>query len=178
MEDSGSKKPPQAGSRRFRHILERIPEVVLGITVLITILTIFTQVIFRYVFNAPIYWADEFAVLVFAWMIFIGAVIATKNNDHISVDTFMRMLPAKFRTGVSVFTNILILLVLVPIFTEGIRLTVKTAGLLYPAMEISRAFLYISLPVTVPLMGVYFVRIIIIDIRKLLNRSSAESKGA
>lgn len=164
--------------RRLLNAIERIPEFVLGITVLVTIVTIFSQVVFRYGFNAPIYWADEFAVLVFAWMIFIGTVIATKNNDHISVDTFMRMLPERFRAGVSVVTNILILLVLVPIFTEGIRLTAKTAGLLYPAMEISRAFLYISLPVTVPLMGVYFVRIIIGDFKKMLNRLPADSKGA
>jgi TRAP-type C4-dicarboxylate transport system permease small subunit len=156
---------------RILWLMGIIPEIALGITVSVMIVMIFTQVIFRYIFNAPIYWADEFAVLIFAWMIFLGAVIATKNNDHISVDTFMRMLPERYRSGVSVVTNSLILLVLIPLFTEGIRLTYKTKGLLYPAMEISRAFLYISLPVTVPLMGLYFVRIIITDLRHLVKKS-------
>jgi len=162
--------PVPDGWKRWASLLEYIPEFVLGVTVLITTVTIFSQVIFRYVFNAPIYWADEFAVLVFAWMIFLGTVVATRKNDHISVDTLTRLLPKRLRAGIAAVTHTLILLVLIPIFTEGVRLTAKTAGLLYPAMEISRAFLYISLPVTVPLMGVYFIRIILSNLRTVLAK--------
>ena len=60
-----------------------------------------------------------------------------------------------------------IFMVLVLLFIEGVALTQKTAGLNYPAMEISRAFLYISIPVTAPLMGFYLLRTIIRDIRQL-----------
>ena len=166
----GEKK--QSRVRRCIEILDYIPELVLGITVLVTTISIFAQVIFRYMFNSPIYWADEFAVLIFAWMIFMGTVVAIKYNEQISVDTFVRMLPPKIQTGLAILTNIAIFFVIVLLFIKGINLTAKTIGLKYPAMEISRGFLYISLPVTTPLMGFYLVRTIIGDIRRLVERQS------
>jgi len=155
--------------KKFCQILDFIPEAVLGITVLVTTITIFSQVVFRYVLNRPIYWADEFAVLVFAWMIFTGTVVATKYNEHLSVDTFVRMLPQRVQKVLTIVTNTGILLVIVLLFIEGLALTQKTAGLNYPAMEISRGFLYISIPVTTPLMGIYLLRTIINDIRLLVG---------
>jgi TRAP-type C4-dicarboxylate transport system permease small subunit len=149
--------------------LNFLPEAVLGITVLVTTITIFSQVVFRYVLNRPIYWADEFAVLIFAWMIFSGTVVATKYNEHLSVDTFVRMLPQRVRKVLTIVTNTAILMVIVLLFIEGVALTQKTAGLNYPAMEISRGFLYISIPVTTPLMGFYLIRNIINDIRLLVG---------
>jgi len=156
--------------QKFWRFLDYLPEAVLGATVLITTVTIFAQVVFRYVFNSPIYWADEFAVLVFAWLIFIGTVVATKYNEHISVDTFIRMLPQKLQVMLTITTNVAIFFVLVLLFVEGVALTQKTAGLNYPAMEISRGFLYISIPVTTPLMGIYLLRTIIRDIRLLVKK--------
>jgi C4-dicarboxylate transporter DctQ subunit len=158
--------------KKFWQVLDFLPEVVLGITVLVTTITIFSQVVFRYVFSRPIYWADEFAVLVFAWMIFTGTVVATKYNEHLSVDTFIRMLPKRVQMVFTIVTNTAILMVIVLLFIEGLALTQKTAGLKYPAMEISRGFLYISIPVTAPLMGIYLLRTIINDIRLLVGRQN------
>ena len=155
--------------KKFWQVLDFLPEVVLGITVLVITITIFSQVVFRYVLSRPIYWADEFAVLVFAWMIFTGTVVATKYNEHLSVDTFIRMLPKRVQMVFTIVTNTAILMVIVLLFIEGLALTQKTAGLNYPAMEISRAFLYISIPVTAPLMGIYLLRTIINDIRLLVG---------
>lgn len=162
----------QSRVRRCLQILDYIPELVLGITVIVMTIAIFAQVIFRYIFNSPIYWADEFAVLIFAWMIFTGTVVAIKYNEQISVDTFVRLLPPKIQTGLAILTNIAIFFVIVLLFIKGINLTEKTIGLKYPAMEISRGFLYISLPVTTPLMGFYLARTIIGDIRRLVKRQS------
>jgi C4-dicarboxylate transporter DctQ subunit len=156
--------------KKFWQLLDFLPEVILGMTVLVTTVTIFAQVVFRYVFNSPIFWADEFAVLVFAWMIFIGTVVATKYNEHISVDTFIRMFPQRLQVVLTITTNVAVFLVIVLLFVEGLALTQKTAGLKYPAMEISRGFLYISIPVTAPLMGIYLLRTIIRDIRLLVKR--------
>ncbi|MEJ2163942.1 MAG: TRAP transporter small permease [Desulfobacterales bacterium] len=162
----------QGWVQRAVRILDYLPEAALGITVIITTITIFAQVVFRYVFNSPIYWADEFAVLIFAWMIFIGTVVAIKYNEQISVDAMVRLLPARYQTGLAILTNTALFLVIVLLFIEGILLTVKTIALKYPAMEISRGFLYISLPVTTPLMGFYLARTIIRDIRRFAKRQT------
>jgi len=161
----------EKGPVRWKHSLRKIgfiPEFLLGLTVFVTTIAIFTQVVSRYIFNHPISWVDEFAVLVFAWMIFLGTAIAQKNSEHIGIDILERMLPPKFQRGLAIFRNILILLVLIFLFVNGISLTVKTVGLKYPAMEISRGFLYVSIPVMMPLMAFYLIRIIITDLRSFI----------
>jgi TRAP-type C4-dicarboxylate transport system permease small subunit len=150
-----------------------IPEFLLGLTVFVTTVAIFTQVVSRYLFNHPISWMDEFAVLIFAWMIFLGVAIAQKNNEHIGIDIVARVLPPRVQGVLAIFTNMLILLVLVFLFVQGISLTMKTAGLKYPAMEISRGFLYVSIPVMMPLMAFYLIRIIVTDLRSFIR----EEKG-
>ena len=159
----------------YKHSLRKIgfiPEFLLGLTVLITTMAIFTQVVFRYIFNHPISWVDEFAVLIFAWMIFLGVAIAQKNNEHIGIDIVAHLLPPKVRRVLAIFTNTLILLILVFLFVKGIDLTARTIGLKYPAMEISRGFLYVSIPVMMPLMAFYLVRIIIADLRSFIMENT------
>lgn len=164
------KTTKKSSIKRLLHFADSIPEFCLGLTVLVTVIAIFTQVVSRYVFSRPISWADEFAVLIFAWMIFLGTAITTKHKDHISIDTLTRLFPERIKVGLAVITNSMIFLVLLLLFIEGIRLTYRTAGLKYPAMEISRGFLYVAIPVTAPLMGLYLVRAIIADIRILVGR--------
>lgn len=162
----------ESGSVWGKHSLRKIdyiPEFLLGLTVLITTIAIFTQVVFRYVFNHPISWVDEFAVLIFAWMIFLGVAIAQKNNEHIGIDIVARVLPPKVQRALAIFTNMVILLVLAFLFVQGISLTMKTAGLKYPAMEISRGFLYVSIPAMMPLMAFYLIRILIADLRSFIT---------
>jgi TRAP-type C4-dicarboxylate transport system permease small subunit len=157
------------------HLLRKIgyiPEFLLGFTVFVTTVAIFTQVVSRYLFNHPISWVDEFAVLIFAWMIFLGVAIAQKNNEHIGIDIIARVLPPRVQRVLAIFTNIVILLVLAFLFVQGISLTMKTAGLKYPAMEISRGFLYVSIPVMMPLMAFYLIRIIITDLRSFITEDT------
>jgi len=155
-----------------KHSLRKIgfiPEFLLGLTVFVTTIAIFTQVVSRYLLNHPISWMDEFAVLIFAWMIFLGVAIAQKNNEHIRIDIVTHVLPPKVQRAIAIFTNILILLILAFLFVQGTSLTMKTVALKYPAMEISRGFLYVSIPMMMPLMAFYLIRIIIIDLRSLIK---------
>src|ERR1035437_10196640 len=73
--------------------LDRIVDMVLGASLLVAVVAIFTQVILRYVFNQPSSWLDEFAVLVFAWMIFIGAAVAQRTDSHVAMDVIVKLLP-------------------------------------------------------------------------------------
>ncbi len=50
-------------------------------------LAMLAQVFMRYVFGAPFAWAEEFAVLVFAWLIFLGAAHVQRDDSHLSIDT-------------------------------------------------------------------------------------------
>ena len=50
-------------------------------------LATFVNVVFRYVFNSPFQWAEEFSRYAFIWVVFIGAAVSTKHKTHIIIDT-------------------------------------------------------------------------------------------
>src|SRR5690606_15547545 len=61
--------------RRGGAAFDRALELVLALTVALTSLAILLQVFCRYVLNAPFSWPEEFAVLLFGWMILLGAAV-------------------------------------------------------------------------------------------------------
>ncbi len=77
---------PRGGGAAFDRALEAL----LAIIVALTALAILLQVFRRYVLNAPLSWPEEFAVLMFGWMIFLGAALVQRATGHISIDVLRR----------------------------------------------------------------------------------------
>ncbi len=90
--------------------------------------------------------------MLFAWMTFVGAYAGIRSRTHISIDTLVIFLPANIRQRISRVVDIAVLMLLGLFAYQGVRLTVKMWNLEYAAMEISRGYLYASLPVGALLM--------------------------
>ncbi len=114
---------------------------------------VFVSVVFRYVLNSPLAWTEELASLLFAWLTFLGAYIGSRFRSHIAIDTLVIFLPQGVRRALTRLVDVGVLLLLAAFAWQGIRLTITTWGLEFPAMEISRGYLYASLPVGACLMG-------------------------
>jgi TRAP-type C4-dicarboxylate transport system permease small subunit len=118
---------------------------------------VFSSVLFRYVFNSPLTWTEELASLLFAWVTFVGAYVGFRSRSHISIDTLVIFLPPAVRQWVARFVDVCVLLLLALFLWEGISLTLTTWSLEFPAMEISRGYLYLAIPVGAVLMAVGMV---------------------
>ncbi len=114
---------------------------------------VFVSVVFRYVLNSPLAWTEELASLLFAWLTFVGAYIGARFRSHIVIDTMALLLPASLRRGLARLVDVGVLLLLAVFVWQGVRLTITTWSLEFPAMEISRGYLYLSLPLGACLMG-------------------------
>jgi TRAP-type C4-dicarboxylate transport system permease small subunit len=118
-----------------------------GMTVLV-----FTSVVLRYVLNSPVTWSEEMASLLFAWLTFVGAYVGFRTHSHIRIDTLTMYLPARVRSGLRRAVDAGVLLILGVFVWQGFSLVATTWSLEYPAMEISRGYLYLSLPIGACLM--------------------------
>jgi TRAP-type C4-dicarboxylate transport system permease small subunit len=138
--------------------LDRIVDLLLGATLLVAVVAIFTQVILRYVFSQPSSWLDEFAVLVFAWMIFIGAAVAQRTDSHVAMNVIVKLLPLSAQRVLCLLRSAAMAAVLAILFWQGLQLTLRLGSVEYPAMGISRGFLFATLPATAPLFLLYLGR--------------------
>jgi TRAP-type C4-dicarboxylate transport system permease small subunit len=113
---------------------------------------VFVSVLFRYVLNRPLAWTEELASLCFAWLTFVGAYVGFRTRSHIRIDTVTIFLPPAVRRMILNLVDLCVLALLAVFIWQGFSLTMITWSLEFPAMEISRGYLYVSLPVGACLM--------------------------
>lgn len=113
---------------------------------------VFVSVVFRYVLNSPLAWSEELASMLFAWLTFIGAYVGIRSRSHIRIDTLVVFLSPTLQRRLNRLADLGVLLLLLVFVWQGFSLTLTTWSLEFPAMEISRGYLYVSLPVAACLM--------------------------
>jgi len=86
-------QPHSAFGRAVNAIEETLIAVILGLMTLIT----FANVVARYVFNANILWALESTVVLFAWLVLLGASYCVKTRAHLGVDVVVNMVSPGIR---------------------------------------------------------------------------------
>ena len=62
----------------------------------------FYQVVMRYVFSESPYWAEESVNYLIIWGVFIIASKLARDDEHISADFVMRVMPNKFQRVVKI----------------------------------------------------------------------------
>lgn len=66
---------------------------------------VFGNVVLRYAFDSGIAMSEELARLLFVWMIFLGAILASAQHAHIGFNSLVQRLPATGRKAMVVFTG-------------------------------------------------------------------------
>src|SRR5882757_3005796 len=133
--------------RRIFNLLDKTVWVTLAALTAVMSLAIFIQVLCRVFFGTAIVWAEEFAVLLFAWMIFLGSAYGQRDDSHLSIDTLRNTLGRGAQIVLDAFRLLVIAACSLVAIWQGVNLTHRTVPLLYPAMEITRALLYASVPI-------------------------------
>lgn len=71
------------------------PRALIGAIILAGIAINFANVIGRYVFLAPLDWAEEVMVYLIVWAVFLGAVVVTFEKRHLAMDIVLKRLPPR-----------------------------------------------------------------------------------
>lgn len=133
---------------------------------------VFTNVMLRYLFNSGIYWSEELARFLFMWLVFLGAIGALKDNQHLSVNIVVNSLSPALRKFLFVIGNLFILFVLWLVLGGSWKMVVINIGSKAPATGLPLWILYTIGILTSILMAI----IVVIQIyRTLFNKNLTEN---
>ena len=77
------------------------------ILALVTMLVLaVVQIILRDFFDQGLLWAESFLRVLVLWVTMLGAMVATRQRSHISIDAVSRYLPGRVARAVALFTNL------------------------------------------------------------------------
>lgn len=96
---------------RVIKVLYWIEDAVLVALLLIMIIMATSQIVMRNFFETGIFWSDILVRNLVLWIGLLGAMVASRNNEHISIDLVTRYLPQRAKQAVNA---------LICLFTSGI----------------------------------------------------------
>jgi len=88
---------------RLIHLLE---DGLLVLTLGSMIALALTQIILRNLFDTGIEWSDPLLRVLVLWLGLLGAIAATRQNHHISIDVISRLLPKAGRIATGIISNL------------------------------------------------------------------------
>lgn len=103
---------------------------------------VFGNVVLRYAFDSGIAVSEELARLLFVWLIFLGAILASAQHAHIGFNSLVQRLPGTGRKALVLLTGVLMLSACAMFVVGGWQQTQINLDNSYPVLGISYAWLY------------------------------------
>lgn len=126
----------QALNRKLARFLDWFIGVIMGGIVAI----LFVGVIMRYLFNAPLFWSEEVAVLGLIWMTFLGGAILVRQDKNVCITLFSDIFPPPVGRGMKILSGTLVTLILCIMIYQSWQLTGRLAHATTPALRIKESW--------------------------------------
>jgi C4-dicarboxylate transporter, DctQ subunit len=116
---------------------------------------LFVNVVLRYVFLAPINWAEELTLYLMVWIVFVGGAVAVRTRGHIAIDLLPLALSPANRRRLAIAVALAALAFFAWFFWYSGQhvLRVRAAGQTTPVMEAPMWLAYLAMPAGSFLMG-------------------------
>ncbi|WP_094546122.1 TRAP transporter small permease [Petroclostridium xylanilyticum] len=152
--------------KQYLKIMQKIFNgfVVISLSIMVTL--VFINVIMRYVFNTSIPEAEELSRFFFIWTIFLGIIVAYKDNEHVAVTLLVDKLKGIPKLIFNVISYIAVLFTMGVILIGGINYT--KLAYTYKTAATGTNFAFISISIVV--MAIAIIGIIFRNIYKSLQK--------
>ena len=135
------------------------------------VVLIFSQVLFRYLFNQPIAWTEELSRHFMIWAALLGAAVAYRKKAHLGVDLLVMQFGPRWQEALVWFVHLTSIFFAGFLVYFGIAIVKKTMNQISSALTIPMGYIYASIPAGAAIMLVFAVE-------KLLERRVAAVNSA
>ncbi|MCZ8256071.1 MAG: TRAP transporter small permease, partial [Polaromonas sp.] len=104
----------------------RMTEYVAGVVLAVDVLVVFVSVVFRYFLHEPFDWAEEVARALMIVLVFFGAATVLARSQHVGVDLFRGMLPARWQPALIQFASWIIVAVSASLCVSSVGLLIDS----------------------------------------------------
>ena len=91
---------------RILKIIHKIEDSLLALLLLAMLLLASSQIFLRNLFDIGFSWADPLLRVMVLWIGMLGALAASRDNKHITIDVLTRLMPATLRRLTHIFTSL------------------------------------------------------------------------
>lgn len=142
------------------NVARKFEEIVLVGTMVLILLLIFSQALFRYFLGSGLVWGEELARFVHVAQIWLGGSLAIKTGGHIRVTFFRDLFSTKVKKVIDLIATTAFFIFMVFIALKGTEFVLQlvNTGQKAPSMGILMAIPYSVIPLGGALMAIRLVQ--------------------
>lgn len=146
--------------KKFFDFLDKFEGKFLALLIGLMVAVIFLSTFLRFTKLAVIPWLEELARYLMIWIVLVGAGSAGKNNQHFTVDNFVKALPKSTHKPLFILRALLITVFsgIVVYLSLDLVGSIQAMGQLSPALRIPIWLIYLALPIGFILLAVHNLR--------------------
>lgn len=124
----------------------------------------FVQVVFRYVLNSSLFWAEEAVIYAMVWLAFLGSSLLLQDWSHIGINALLRVVSPRARAALVFVVHAAMLLFLVFLVYYGTTTALFGFSRRSVTMDISTWWIKLAIPLSAALMGLHLIERLLLDI--------------
>ena len=148
-----------ARRRRIVRMVFAVPRFIAGSLVLVIVALTGANVVARYVFLAPFFWAEEALTYVMISFVYIAAILVTWDGNHLRMDILSQLLKSPWKEIVNFIATILFIAICAFIVVQSFEVTLLQA-------KFGKRSVAAEIPMVIPhsmvLIGFFFMMVAVI----------------
>ncbi len=143
----------------MRRLWDSLIEATCALTVVALTIIVCVQVFNRFVLKIPLAWSEDMAMLLFQWVVFIGAALGVKRLRHFGIELVVRRFPERLRHAVGLLTPVVMALVALVMIVQGWAILGLNRTRIYSSMELTYIWAFVPIPISGVLILIYLVQL-------------------
>ena len=144
----------------IKRILNNLEEIIGAILFIMMFAILVAQIIFRQVFDSPLVWSEELAILLFTYVGMLGVSIGVKYRQHVFIDFLYNKFSGKGLKIANTFIQSVVFISLIAMIQIGYKLFLRKKIFQLIALKISAGWMYVALPLIATLMLIRFFQVL------------------
>jgi len=142
-----------------KKMVDNLIEAVSAAMVVALAVIVFIQVFNRFVLKTPLAWSEDLAMLLFQWVVFVGAALGVKRMRHFGIELVVRQFPERIRHWVELLTPIVMAIVALVMIIQGWTILGFNRHRIYATMDLSYTWAFLPIPLSGVLILVYLIQV-------------------
>ena len=144
----------------IKRILNNLEEIIGAILFIMMFAILVAQIIFRQIFDSPLVWSEELAILLFTYVGMLGVSIGVKYRQHVFIDFLYNKFSGKGLKIANTFIQSVVFISLIAMIQIGYKLFLRKKIFQLIALKISAGWMYVALPLIATLMLIRFFQVL------------------
>ena len=143
----------------MKKVVDTCIEAVSAVMVVALAVIVFVQVFNRFVLQTPLAWSEDLAMLLFQWVVFLGAALGVSRMRHFGIELVVRQLPEWMRHRVELLTPVVMAIVALVMIFQGWTIMGLNRNRTFSTMDLSYTWAFLPIPLSGILILLYLIQV-------------------